>query len=191
MATPVVAGAVALLQARWPALKNSPETVARILFASATDLGAPGVDEVYGYGLLNVAQAFRANGAVSLVSPSSAVTTLNTRFITTYKSFVGPSSVLGQVTVFDQFGRDFKLAETGALAMRQRVIHARRNLGARLLGASAQEWAARFFSEQPIGRSFAFFGSSVDQGSGWDIWERTLRARAWTCRSVGGLSMSG
>ena len=176
MAAPVVAGAVALLQSRWPALKNSPETVARILFASATDLGAPGVDEVFGYGLLNAAQAFRANGSVNLVSPSGTVTTLNARTITTYKSFVGLSSALAGVTVFDQFGRDFALAETGALAMRQRVASVRRNLGARLLGSSAQEWALRFFADAQPSRGFAYYGSSADQVGGGTAFERTLRA---------------
>lgn len=176
MATPVVAGAVALLQARWPALKNSPETVAKILFASATDLGAPGVDDVYGYGLLNVAAAFRANGSVNLVSPSGTVTTLNTRTITTFKSFVGLSSVLADVTVYDQFGRDFKLAETGALAVRQRLAMARRNLGARLIGGSEQDWASRFFAEDQPNRGFAYYGSSADQIGGGVTAERTLRA---------------
>ena len=176
MATPVVAGAVALLQSRWPALKNSPETVARILFASATDLGAPGVDDVYGYGLLNVAQAFRANGTVNLVSPSGTTTTVNARTMTVYKSFVGLSSVLANVTVYDQFGRDFKLAETGALAVRQRLMMIRRNLGARLTGVNDQEWANRFFAEQQSNRGFAYYGSSADQTGGGSATDRTLRA---------------
>ena len=46
MAALVVAGAAALLQARWPAPKNAPETLARILLTSASDLGASGIDDV-------------------------------------------------------------------------------------------------------------------------------------------------
>ncbi|HEY4115465.1 MAG TPA: S8 family serine peptidase, partial [Rhizomicrobium sp.] len=53
-AAPLVSGTVALLQQRWPWLQQyADETVAMILH-SATDLGAPGVDSVYGYGMLNV-----------------------------------------------------------------------------------------------------------------------------------------
>lgn len=53
-ATPLVSGAVALLQDRWPWLVNFPNETASIILNSAKDLGAPGVDEVYGHGLLDV-----------------------------------------------------------------------------------------------------------------------------------------
>ena len=58
MAAPVVTGAVALLHSYWGHLKNNPKATAQILFESATDLGAPGVDAVYGHGLLNIEGAF-------------------------------------------------------------------------------------------------------------------------------------
>ena len=48
-------GRVALLQSRWNWLKQNPEETAEIILRSATDLGAPGVDGTYGWGLLNVA----------------------------------------------------------------------------------------------------------------------------------------
>ena len=53
-AAPLVAGAAALIQDRWPWLKEKPRDVAHILLKSAKDLGAPGVDAVYGVGLLDV-----------------------------------------------------------------------------------------------------------------------------------------
>jgi subtilisin family serine protease len=56
-AAPLVAGAIALIQDRWPWLKNYPRDVANILLNSATDLGAPGADPVYGRGLLNIEAA--------------------------------------------------------------------------------------------------------------------------------------
>jgi hypothetical protein len=53
-AAPLVTGAIALLQDRWPWLaQHAPET-AQIIFQSAKDLGAPGVDPVYGWGELDV-----------------------------------------------------------------------------------------------------------------------------------------
>ena len=54
MAAPIVTGTVALLHSYWGHLKNNPQATASILFESATDLGAPGVDAVYGHGLLNI-----------------------------------------------------------------------------------------------------------------------------------------
>jgi len=51
---PLVSGTIALLHDRWPWLSVEPEASAEIIFRSARDLGAPGPDEVYGWGLLDV-----------------------------------------------------------------------------------------------------------------------------------------
>ena len=51
-AAPLVAGTAALVQGRWEWL--GPHHVADVILQSATDLGEPGVDDVYGWGLLNV-----------------------------------------------------------------------------------------------------------------------------------------
>ncbi|PCD01618.1 hypothetical protein COC42_15935 [Sphingomonas spermidinifaciens] len=56
-AAPLVAGAIALIHDRWPWLKKYPRDVAKILLDSATDLGEPGADPVYGRGLLNIERA--------------------------------------------------------------------------------------------------------------------------------------
>ena len=56
-AAPLVSGAVALLQTRWPWLRRYSDETVQILFQSATDLGAPGVDPVYGWGMLNIEAA--------------------------------------------------------------------------------------------------------------------------------------
>lgn len=53
-AAPLVSGAIALLHDRWPWLANKPQETTQIIFRSARDLGAPGVDPVYGHGLLDV-----------------------------------------------------------------------------------------------------------------------------------------
>jgi subtilisin family serine protease len=56
-AAPLVSGAIALIHDRWPWLKDRPRDVAKVILESAQDLGAPGVDPVYGHGLLDVAAA--------------------------------------------------------------------------------------------------------------------------------------
>ncbi len=53
-AAPLVSGAIALLHDRWPWLAKEPEASAQIIFRSARDLGAPGPDQIYGWGLLDV-----------------------------------------------------------------------------------------------------------------------------------------
>ena len=56
-AAPLVSGAITLMHDRWQWLANHPEETATIILESARDLGAPGVDEVYGHGMLDVEAA--------------------------------------------------------------------------------------------------------------------------------------
>ena len=58
MAAPMVTGAIAILHDHWGHLKGNPKATASILFESAIDKGAPGVDNVYGHGMLNVRGMF-------------------------------------------------------------------------------------------------------------------------------------
>lgn len=53
-AAPLVTGAIALLHDRWPWLHRKPAETIQIILQSAQDLGEPGVDGVYGWGLLDV-----------------------------------------------------------------------------------------------------------------------------------------
>ena len=54
MAAPIVTGVIAILHDHWGHLKGDPSATAGILFESATDMGAPGVDKIYGHGMLNI-----------------------------------------------------------------------------------------------------------------------------------------
>lgn len=53
-AAPLVTGAVSLLHDRWPWLRRNAVATTDIILRTARDLGAEGVDEVYGHGLLDV-----------------------------------------------------------------------------------------------------------------------------------------
>ena len=60
MAAPHVTGALGLLFERFPYLDNAQ--VRDVLLTTATDLGAKGVDDVYGWGLMNLAKAVEGYG---------------------------------------------------------------------------------------------------------------------------------
>jgi subtilisin family serine protease len=60
MAAPHVAGAAAVLRSAWPALTAAQ--TAQILLDSATDLGAAGVEDIYGHGMLNLLAAVKTEG---------------------------------------------------------------------------------------------------------------------------------
>lgn len=66
MAAPVVSGSLALLKEQFPEL--APEDLVELLFVTADDLGAVGVDDVYGRGALNLGRAFRPVGDLRLIT---------------------------------------------------------------------------------------------------------------------------
>jgi subtilisin family serine protease len=74
MATPVVTGAAAVVKSRWPHL--TADRVAGILLSTATDLGAPGIDVVYGRGLLNLEQAMQPIGTLTARAASGQTSVL-------------------------------------------------------------------------------------------------------------------
>ncbi|MEM7740357.1 MAG: hypothetical protein AAF225_06110, partial [Pseudomonadota bacterium] len=51
---PLVTGAISLLHDRWPWLQDHADVTTQIILETAQELGDPGVDEVYGHGLLDV-----------------------------------------------------------------------------------------------------------------------------------------
>lgn len=63
MATPHVSGALAVLIQAFPYL--SAEQIRMVMFTTATDIGAPGVDDVFGWGLLNLGKAVDGPGQLT------------------------------------------------------------------------------------------------------------------------------
>ncbi len=109
MAAPVVAGAAAVVKSAWPYL-TAPK-VAEVLFVTATDLGAKGVDAIYGRGLLNLEKALMPVGTVSTVS-SAGTTPLALAPAKSGPVSIGAKSLAAsegafEGVVFDAFGRDF------------------------------------------------------------------------------------
>lgn len=173
MATPIVAGVAALLQQRWPTLASKPETLAKILLTTATDLGVAGVDATYGYGLLNATNAFKANGTLTITSTTGTKTTLGTTTTTSTTTPTGTSigskfaTALGDVTVYDIYGRDYSVAETGRLQQSAAQPVTRAYLGRTLLGVSSMtDWTGAFFADEPRAGGFALRGSPGDLPGG-------------------------
>ncbi len=112
MATPYVTGAVALIKSGWTWL-TAPE-ITSIMFTSATDLGATGVDAIYGRGLLNL------EAALGPLGPLSAPTSSGTQVAVSGTSVTGSVATgaalqaagragLLQVAAFDSYGRDYQV----------------------------------------------------------------------------------
>ncbi|MDJ0276660.1 S8 family serine peptidase [Sphingomonas sp. 2R-10] len=117
-AAPAIAGAAALLKQYWPQLGG--KAIARILLDTATDLGDKGVDQIYGAGLLDIEQAMKAQAPASAFAAADTV-------LARYSSLTlsGPfgnggalAATTAAMTVFDRYGRDYRM--TGSAAPRHR-----------------------------------------------------------------------
>lgn len=114
-AAPQVSGLAALILSKWPQLSGIE--AGEVIINTARDIGAPGVDEVFGNGLIDV------KAALSPVEPtlSNGVTqTSATNAVMITPASVGAagiaSAVLSDVTVLDRYGRDFRGDLSGMVA---------------------------------------------------------------------------
>lgn len=112
-ATPHIAGAAALIRELWPQLDATE--VVDILLKSATDLGAPGTDPIYGRGLLNLGAAVAPLGTVTTTSAKGVVSDVTQLDAQLSPAFGAGFSSLAPIVVFDDFGRDFRTDLNGAL----------------------------------------------------------------------------
>jgi hypothetical protein len=99
-AAPHVSGAVAVLMSAFPNL--TPEQVVTLLLTTATDLGAAGVDDVYGRGLVNLDEATKPQGTTSVTSASGLTAPVPSGLLS---SAFGDSLQAGNVAFLDGYGR--------------------------------------------------------------------------------------
>lgn len=146
IAAPVVSGAAALLAQAFPVLTGAQ--IVEILLRTTDDLGAPGVDAIFGQGRLNVQRAFEPVGGLTAAGSSLPITLGG--------SLGGPigdggalRGALAAVPVQDFYARDFTadlgqgliLAAPGRLAARLQVQPGNSAV-VESGGASAAFWAA-------------------------------------------------
>jgi hypothetical protein len=125
MATPYVSGTAAVIKGMWPTLTASQ--IADIIFDTADDIGAPGVDPIYGRGAVDITKALSPVGATivaqfgkvavqsNAVGTDAGVTSV-TGAGNAQKSLVSGilsvavrnSSVLKKAVLVDSFGRTFQ-----------------------------------------------------------------------------------
>ncbi len=118
-AAPAIAGAAALLKQYWPKLGG--KEISRILLDTAVDLGASGVDQVFGAGLLDVEKAMKAQAPASSFAAADAVLTRFSSLAvsTPFGGSAAAAALNGRVagmTVLDRYGRDYTM--TGSAGVR-------------------------------------------------------------------------
>ena len=120
-AAPGIAGAAALLKQYWPQLGG--KEISRIVLDTATDLGAPGVDQVYGVGLLNVEKAMQAQApATSFAAARTVLARYSSLVVSAPFGGAAGAADLGSrtstMTVFDRYGRDYLMTAPSGIRAR-------------------------------------------------------------------------
>ncbi len=119
MSTPIVSGSLLLLESAWPILKTNG-TAANLLLATSTDLGAKGLDNVYGNGLVNLTNAFQPYGTLSLTGangklipvPSITGSLISSGALGSMSSI---QSKLSNLTAFDSYSRNYSVNLSGLI----------------------------------------------------------------------------
>ncbi|MGR6328820.1 S8 family peptidase [Sphingomonas sp. XXL09] len=130
-AAPQISGAIALLAQAFPNLSGAQ--IVDLLFRTARDVGATGVDSIYGNGVLDLTKAFQPVGTTALAGSKQAISVMSNA---TLSAPMGDAQVgtLGAV-ILDSYARAFAIdlartvqrtgpqrTLTGALATRQRNV---------------------------------------------------------------------
>lgn len=117
-----VSGGIALMKQAWPQLSGAQ--LVNLVKTTATDLGAKGVDEVYGYGLVNFDKATQPTGTVKYTTQTLSTSTVvaGTPVVNVSISATGSlgsamkgSSVLSNVQVVDNISRNYTADFTRAI----------------------------------------------------------------------------
>jgi len=118
-----VSGGIALMKQAWPQLR--PEQLVAVTLNTAKDLGAKGVDDVYGHGLVDFDAATRPMGTLVLANntkltgsgPQGKVLQLQgTGVVTSGASSLSTSSVLQNTQAVDTIGRNYTVDLTKAVS---------------------------------------------------------------------------
>jgi hypothetical protein len=145
MATPVVSGAAAVVWGAWPYLNNAQ--VVDSLLLSATDLGATGVDAVYGRGMLNLEKAMQPIATTCIA--------LNNSTCGTSTSSPTTNPVLAAPTTSTKRGKGKSTAKSINMPT--------------AAGVAAYNTAAQVVGYDSVGRHFYFSALEVLQPGGVNV----------------------
>jgi subtilisin family serine protease len=109
-AAAVVSGGVALLKQAWPQLSSAQ--MVQLVKTTATDMGAKGVDEVYGWGMVNFDKATQPQGLLTIANfkgYNTAIPLTASGVASSGSASIKTSSVLQNVQGLDSYNRNYTL----------------------------------------------------------------------------------
>jgi len=161
-----VSGGIALMKQAWPQLR--PEQLVNVVLNTAKDLGAKGVDDVYGHGMVDFDAATKPMGALVLANNSAltgsgpkgkTVALAGTGVVTTGAVSLGTSSVLQNAQAVDTIGRNYAVDLTRAVGYNNALSYQYGTPWMALAGANYRHLAT------PIGKDGVLTIMSTDTGA--------------------------
>lgn len=156
-ATPQVAGAVALLAQAFPNLTG--QEIVQILLDTARDVGANGIDAVYGTGILDIPAAFQPQGTTRLAGTANALALADDFAVGSAAMGDALSSASISTIVLDRYDRAFDV-ELGGQARNAAPIP-------RLRGVVEQVGFTRGASNNAMAVSVTVGETERAAGLGW------------------------
>lgn len=118
-ATPIVSAAIAVIKEAFPYMKATEIT--NLLFETARDLGSPGIDEIYGHGMLDLERATRPVGAPLIPLDNGIVQELQpARVSGTIAHNI--KKVAPKFAYFDKYGRAFDSELSNVISVQNQGI---------------------------------------------------------------------
>jgi len=161
-----VSGGIALMKQAWPQLR--PEQLVNVVLNTAKDLGAKGVDDVYGHGMVDFDAATKPMGALVLANNSAltgsgpkgkTVALAGTGVVTTGAVSLGTSSVLQNAQAVDTIGRNYAVDLTRAVGYNNALSYQYGTPWMALAGANYRHLAT------PVGKDGVLTIMSTDTGA--------------------------
>jgi len=115
-AAAMVSGGIALLKQAWPQLSSAQ--MVHLVKTTATDMGAKGVDEVYGWGMVNFDKATLPQGLLTIANfkgYNTAIPLTASGVASSGSASLKTSSVLQNVQGLDSYNRNYTLDMTRAV----------------------------------------------------------------------------
>ena len=118
-AAPIVSAAIAVIREAFPYMKSSEIT--NLLFTTARDLGAAGIDNIYGHGMLDMERATRPVGATTIpISESTNIAMQHSRVSSTIGNQLKSKNI--KLSFVDSFGRAFETNLNDNITVKNRGI---------------------------------------------------------------------
>lgn len=176
-----VSGGIALMKQAWPQLRA--EQLVALTLNTARDMGDKGVDEVYGYGMVDFDRATQPQGNLTVATRHQKLTGQSvtgqsvtaTGVVTTSSigSVLKGSSVLGNTQVIDGIGRNYSVNLAQAISVNTAMTANYASPWLGLAPANYRQIAA------PVTKEMSMLMASTDSGmvsqinykNGADIWQ--------------------